>query len=465
MDNTDKRIIKVLTALTLMFMGLVVYLTYFQVFQASKIVSSNYNKRLWANEESVLRGAIYDRNGSVLAYSEKTENGQSRFYPFGSLYSHVIGYSYREYGKSGLEDSYNKELLNLYKNPIEEIAQKITGPKEKGNDLSLTIDNSLQDKASKYLSGKKGSIILMNPKTGEVYAMVSKPDFNPATLKEDWGDIVENPDSPFINRSSMGLYTPGSVFKIITATAGLENGLSGNYSCKGSIVIDGYELRDYGGSSHGSVDLKKAMEVSCNSFFANMGLELGADKLRDTAQNYLFNEKIPFDIKTKDSIFPEGGMSKPELGASAIGQGKILVTPLNMLLAASAIANDGNIVKPYLVQKVISPEGSVLREATPEILATATDALTAQTIKDMMVNVVESGTGKNAHIRNVKVAGKTGTAENETGREHAWFVGFAPADNPKVAVVVVLESAGSTGGKSAAPIARDMLINALNRIP
>lgn len=464
MDKTDKRIIKVLTALTLMFMGLVVYLTYFQVFQASKVVNSNYNKRLWANEESVLRGTIYDRNGSVLAYSEKTESGQSRLYPFGSLYSHVIGYSYREYGKSGLEDSYNKELLNLYKNPIEEITQKITGPKENGNNLALTIDNSLQDKASKYLSGKKGSIILMNPKTGEVYAMVSKPDFNPTTLKEDWEDIVENQDSPFINRASMGLYTPGSVFKIITATAALEKGLSRSYDCKGSIVIEGYELRDYGGNSHGSVDLKKAMEVSCNSAFASMGLELGSAALRDTAQNYLFNEKIPFDIKTKDSIFPEGGMTKPELGASAIGQGKILVTPLNMLLATSAIANDGNIVKPYLVQKVISPEDSVLKETTPEILATATDALTAQTIKDMMVNVVDNGTGKNAHIRNVKVAGKTGTAENETGKEHAWFVGFAPADDPKVAVVVVLESAGSTGGKSAAPIARDMIISALNRI-
>lgn len=463
MDKTDKRIIKVLVSLTVMFLSLAVYLSYFQMFRAAEIVKSSYNKRLWASEESVLRGSILDRNGTVLAYSEKGENGQARRYPFGRLYSHVIGYSYREYGKSGLENSYNSYLVNASRNPLEEIAQKITGPSENGNKLVLTIDHELQKKAQKHLSGKKGSIILMNPKTGEIYAMVSNPDFNPANLGESWAEIVEDEESPLLNRSTMGLYAPGSVFKIITATAALENSLGAGYDCKGSIVIDGYELRDYGGKAHGRVDIKKAMEVSCNSAFASLGLELGEDALRGEAEKYMFNEKIPFDLKTKNSVFPAGRMSKAELGATAIGQGKVLVTPLNMLLAVSTIANGGEMVEPHIVKEVVSADGKTIMSIEPKTLKTVTDSLTAQAISEMMVGVVQSGTGKNARIRSVKVAGKTGTAENESEKEHAWFVGFAPADDPDVAVVVVLENMGSTGGASAAPIARDMMTGYFSR--
>lgn len=467
MDIESKRIIKVLIALCTLFVGLIVYLSYFETFQAARVVTNSYNKRQWLNEEYVLRGTIVDRNGKALAYSEKIEDKQVRQYKYGRLYSHVIGYSSKEYGKAGLEASYNSQLLNISENnPLLEIRDKITGPREKGNNLRLTVIHELQVLAEKQLRDKKGAIVLMDPKSGEILAMVSKPDFNPATLREDWEEIVEDKDSPLLNRAAMGLYTPGSVFKVITATAAIQRqDIPTTYQCQGSINIEGYTLRDYQETVHGEVDLEKALVESCNVAFSQIGIHIGEGALREEAERYMFNREIPFALITKSSQFPSKGvMDKPELGATAIGQGKLLATPLNMALAASAIANEGRMVKPVLVKEVISPEGRTIKISSTETLSRVCTPMMAEQLTTMMIQAVEKGTGKNARIRNVKVAGKTGTAENETGKAHAWFIGFAPADNPKVAVAVVLENSGSTGGKSAAPIAREMMNEALNKL-
>ncbi|AOT69095.1 peptidoglycan D,D-transpeptidase FtsI family protein [Geosporobacter ferrireducens] len=467
MDIESKRIIKVLIALCTLFVGLIVYLSYFETFQAARIVTNSYNKRQWLNEEYVLRGTITDRNGKALAYSEKIEDKQVRQYKYGSLYSHVIGYSSKEYGKAGLEASYNSQLLNISdNNPLLEIRDKITGPREKGNNLRLTVIHELQTSAEKQLRGKKGAIVVMEPKSGEILAMVSKPDFNPATLREDWEEIVEDKDSPLLNRAAMGLYTPGSVFKVITATAAMQQpDLPKTYRCEGSTNIEGYILRDYQETAHGEVDLEKALVESCNVAFSQIGINIGEDALREEAERYMFNREIPFALITKSSQFPNKElMNKPELGATAIGQGKLLTTPLNMALAASAIANEGKMVKPVLVKEVISPEGRTVKSSSAETLSRVCTPMVAEQLTAMMIQAVEKGTGKNARIQNIKVAGKTGTAENETGKAHAWFIGFAPADNPKVAVAVVLENVGSTGGKSAAPIAREMMNEALNKL-
>ncbi|MFZ5969156.1 MAG: peptidoglycan D,D-transpeptidase FtsI family protein [Bacillota bacterium] len=468
MDKESKRIIKVLIGICGLFLSLVLYMSYFEIFQASKVVSNSYNKRQWINEELVLRGTIADRNGNTLAYSEKKNEQQNRIYKYGSLYSHVIGYSLKEYGKAGLEASYNQSLLNMHdNNPILEIRDKISGPSENGNNLILTIDHNLQKYAAQRLKGKKGAIVLMNPKTGEIYAMVSKPDFDPAALKGNWEDIVEDDNSPLLNRATMGLYTPGSVFKLVTAAAALETPdiVEEKFTCEGSINIDGYVLKDYKGIAHGELNLEEAMAKSCNVTFSQIGLQLGEEKLRKTAERLYLNKIIPFDLKTKTSIFPEQSvMTRPELGATAIGQGKVLVTPLNMALITSAIANDGVMMKPILVKEILTPEGRTLRGSKAEVIARPINSMISQQLEDMMVKVVREGTGTNARIKNVKVAGKTGTAENETGKAHAWFVGYAPVEDPKVAVAVILESSGSTGGTAAAPIARDIIITALRNI-
>lgn len=463
MNTESKRIIRILISLCTLFISLILYISHFQIFTADKVVTNSYNKRQWINEESVLRGDITDRKGVVLVSSEKTDKTQIRNYKYGKIYSHIIGYSYKEYGKSGIEATFNKELLASNDlNPIGDLKNILTDGEEVGNNVVLTIDHDIQSYAYKLLGSRKGSIVLMNPKTGEIYSMVSSPSFNPSTLKENWDDIVANEDSPLLNRATMGMYTPGSIFKVITATAALENkNIDETYDCKGSIDIEGYVLNDYKGKAHGEVDLKEALSQSCNVAFSQIGLDMGDEKLRKTAEKYMLNANIPFDLRTAKSIFPGRIESKPELGASSIGQGKILVTPLNMAMVASAVANQGDMVKPVLVKEIVNSKNRVLKKNRTEFLSKATSVEYSEQLKAMMIEAVEKGTGRNARIKNIKVAGKTGTAQNETGKEHAWFIGFAPADDPLLAVAVVVENSGKTGGTEAAPIARDLMKKAM----
>lgn len=466
MDKELKRIIIVLSGICILFVLLIVYLSYFQMFKAEEVANNSYNKRLWINEEKILRGSIIDRNGKILAYSEKADDSYKRFYNYGNLYSHIIGYSYREYGKVGLELQYNNLLLDISEStPLNEL-KNIVLPSTEGNTLKLTLDHHLQEYTRNQLKGKKGSIVTMNPSTGEIYSMVSMPDFNPSTLKENWNNIMEDVNSPFLNRATSGLYTPGSAFKVLTTIAILDTpGLNREYNCTGSTKIDGYILKDYNEKGHGKINLVEALVKSCNTYFAEKGVEVGKDRIGKILDEFMINKKIPFDLPTQKSTFPyKENLGKTDIGAASIGQGKVLVTPLNMAMIASGIANKGEIMKPILVKEAISPERKIIRTNHPEILSKGTDIFTANEVKNMMVEVVKRGTGTNASIKNVRVAGKTGTAENPSGKSHAWFIGFAPADNPQIAIAVVLEEEGSTGGKSAAPIARKIMLEALNNI-
>lgn len=466
MNKIDKRIQIVLLFLSVLFISLIVYLSYFEIFTSSKIEKNSYNKRQWLDEDHILRGKILDRNGKVLAYSSKEGKNKERHYKYNSLYSHIIGYSYREYGKSGLEKTYNKELLDLTENKsINEIKKLISNEESKGNNLILTINHELQKYSKELLGDKKGAIVSMNPKNGDIYSMVSYPDFNPNDLKQDWNNIIENKESPLLNRSTSGLYTPGSIFKIITTTAALEEeNINTNFQCDGKVNIDGYILKDYKGEAHGQVNLHESLVESCNVAFSQIGLQVGQEKLNSMSEKYMLNRIIPFDLETKKSKFPQKNMTKAELGASSIGQGEILVTPLNMAMMTSAIANDGKLVKPNLVKKIVSPNNDIIESSEVEVLSNVTSKEIAEKIKDMMIDVVDEGTGDEAKIRGIKVAGKTGTAENNKEKEHAWFVAFAPADNPQIAVAVVLENIGETGGSSAAPIARNIILKAINTI-
>lgn len=465
MEKEIKRIITVLVGICVLFVSLVVYLTYFQIFKASDIKKSSYNKRLWINEEKILRGSIVDRNGRILAYSEKNGEGYNRVYNYGNLYSHIIGYSYRDYGKSNLELHYNNVLLNISESTALNELKNLVEPNSEGNTLMLTIDHHLQEYARGQLKGKRGAIVAMNPTTGEIYAMVSLPDFNPSSLRENWGSIVEDENSPLLNRAISGLYQPGSTFKVVTAAALLENNISfEEYECTGTTTIDGYPLQDYAGKGHGTINLEGALVYSCNPYFAEAGVKLGLDKFAQVAEEFMLNREIPFDLPVKKSSFPQKNMGKTDIAAASIGQGKLLVTPLNMALIASGIANKGDIVKPVLVKEIISKNGKLIDTFEVEVISRATDIFTANELKNMMVDVVSKGTGKNASIKNVRVAGKTGTAENPSGKDHAWFIGFAPAEDPKVAIAVLLEEEGSTGGSTAAPIARNIMLEALRTL-
>lgn len=466
MNKEHTRIILVLVSFCILFVGLIGYLSYFQVFKAEAIKHNAYNKRLWINEENVVRGSIMDRNGRVLAYSEKKDDTNIRYYNYGNLYSHIIGYSFREYGKAGLELEYNNALLNINENAAINEIKNLVLPSSVGNDLRLTIDHSMQEKSRSLLQGRKGAIVAMNPKTGEIYSMVSLPDFNTSNLGDDWKNISEDPNSPLLNRATQGLYTPGSIFKIITTTAALETGeLNKDYICSGTTTIDGYTFKDYNSNAHGEIGLIEAFTKSCNTYFAEKSQIIGKEKLGSVADKFMFNKNIDFDLSTKTSQFPyKGNLGKTDISAAAIGQGKVVTTPLNMAMMASSIANDGVMVKPILVKEILNKDGKLLKEVKTESISTVTDSIRAYEIKEMMNQVVSSGTGTNARLKNVIVSGKTGTAENPSGQSHSWFVGFAPANDPKIALAVILEESGLTGGQGAAPIARDLIIHGLNNI-
>ncbi len=463
MNNERKRTISLLVSLLLGFVVLIIYMSYFQIFKSDTIRDNAYNKRLWMDEESILRGSIFDRNGQVLAYSEKANDKINRIYKYDYLYSHIIGYSLRDYGKAGLEKTFNNELINSKEGSgIDEVID-IINPQKIGNNLTLTIDDGLQKLSRNLLKDKRGSIITMNPNNGEILSMVSMPDFNVNTLSKDWSFVSVDERSPLVNRASQGLYAPGSVFKIITALSILDNNIESKYDCSGSLEIDGYTIKDFNGNVHGEIGLEEAFINSCNTYFANFALDLGYSNLKETAESLLFNKEINLQLDNKKSIFPQNSLGKTDLGASGIGQGRILTTPLNMLLITSAIANEGKIISPSLVKEVKTPSDTLVYKNSYKLLASV-DKDNANKIKAMMKGVVDRGTGKKASIKGLSVSGKTGTAQNSKGLNDIWFVGFAPYDNPQISVVVLIEDQTSTGGEGAAPIARELINYSLKNI-
>lgn len=465
--ESNKKIIHIIVFISILFLSIIIYLTYIQIFKAESISQNPYNKRQWAVEDKTIRGIIYDRNGIPLAETKILEDGRmERLYNYGPLYSHLIGYSSRQYGKAGLESYYNDELLGLTNdNTVAKIKGSITGDLIKGNSLQLTIDHKLQTRAEELLGNKTGSIVALNPKTGEVLAAVGKPDYDPNRLAEDWDDLVKNEKSPLLNRSFFGLYPPGSIYKLVVSAGVLENpGVNTDYNCTGTINIDGYQLSDANKRGHGPLDLRKALIVSCNTNFARLGVDLGSERLTNISKRFFMGRKLPGPIALAESRYPySGSMKATDLAAVAIGQGKLLVSPLHMAALASTFANEGLMPSPHLVSKVRDSSGTTLalvKHETNEIISKEI----AGEIRDMMVAAVREGTGRRASIPGVQVAGKTGTAQNETGENHAWFVGFAPADEARIAVAVILESEGRSGGEAAAPIAREIIREGLKGV-
>lgn len=463
-----RRIVILMVGLIALFLGAIVYLTYFYLFEAETVRNHPSNRRGYIEEAQIKRGDIYDRNGELLATSKGEPGHYHREYTYPTLYSHMIGYSHPSLGKSGLEASHNDDLLNRNSNrAIVQISNWLSNKKQGGNSLILTVDTQVQSKARELLeeNAERGSIVVMNPKTGEIYAMASLPDFNAMSVAEDWNSLQKNKAGALLNRSINGRYPPGSTFKIITAASLLDSNLNLNYDDKGLQTIDGREFKNAEGSIYGNVDLKDAITHSINTYFVSKGAKLGKERLGSTADQFYFNKKIPFDLPVSPSVFDyKKNIPKTTLAASAIGQGDVLVTPLHMAMVASTVANDGKMMEPILVKEVEDPKGKSIRKHEPKVLQDSISEETAKKLNEFMLSVVQNGTGKRAAMRRVKVAGKTGTAENASGENHAWFIGYAPANDPQVAVAVIVEQAGRSGGSVAAPMARDIIAYALNNI-
>ena len=456
----NRRIIAVMTMVLALFLIIVIYLTYFIVFTAPKITNSSYNPRVWEEETKILRGVIYDRSGTVLAKSEQTETGQKRIYPQGKLYAHTIGYNSRNYGKTGLELSFNDYLLKA--------KQSFSLKKEEGNtdftngaNIALTLDNGMTKLASNLLGNDNGSVVAINPKTGEVYCLYSNPSFDPneSSLIKNWDTLSEDENSPFFFRAVQGQYAPGSTFKVITADAAIQKGYADFVTeDSGKTTVGGREFKNASEKAYGEIDMEKAIAKSSNVYFTEISQKIGNIALEEAAEKFYITKNIPFDINTKSTRLSFDDFDAAQLASVAIGQGNLAVSPFNMAAATCAIANDGVIMKPYMVEKIFYNNDELIYETKPQSLSTATSKKNSDIIKEYMIGCVESGTGTRARVSGIKVAGKTGTAENEKeGKTHAWFIGFAPADNPQIVVCVMKEYSGSGGGSVCAPIASKII--------
>lgn len=452
--HINKRIIRILVVVSVMFLSLVTYLLYFNMFRAEDVAGNPYNKRQWEDEKFVKRGSIYDCDGEVLAETVIDGDTRIRKYPKGNLYSHIIGYHSKVYGKSQLEMKYDRELLG--KGDISISFNEMRS----GYDLNLTIDNDLQKYAYEKLAKRNGAIVALEPSTGKILAMVSYPDFNPSaqSLEDSWKYIVEREDSPLLSRATNGLYPPGSTYKIATASLAFSAGYSSKtFNDEGVFELDGLKVENYGGKSYGEISLRDAFKYSSNAVFCSLGYELGAENVLTQAESFGINKEFETDIPVSKSRIEYRKMHDADAALVSIGQGQLLMTPLQVAMMGAAVANGGKIMKPYLVDKITASSGVVIGSAKPQTLYQPISPVCADYLNDLMVDVVASGTGRSAAISGITVAGKTGTAENETDRDHAWFVGYAPAENPQIVVAVLLENDGGAGGTNAAPIARSVI--------
>lgn len=463
-NNLKRSTQRIFWLITLIFFLILAAMAKLVIFDRQEISSSPYNPRLNYADSSVKRGSIKDSNGEILAESiENSDGTYTRKYNRSRMAAHITGYSSK--GKTGIEAAENFQLQKVHNEILQRIENIFTEEPIKANDVVLTIDMDIQSVAGNLLGEKKGAIVVMEPSTGKILALQAYPDFDPNTVAQNWETLKDDPDSSLVNRSTQGLYPPGSTFKIVTALAALEyyeDWKDFTYECHGEAVFENKIIHCYNNTVHGTVDMKKAIATSCNCYFAELGKRMGAEAIRKEADKLYFNEPYPFLLAhSNSSVALDNNAKENEIVETAIGQGKTLATPLHMAMIASAVANDGMMMKPYIVDHIQYYNDTISKITVPEKIEQVFSAEYADIITDMMIACVTEGTGTAAQIYGIEVAGKTGTAENATGSDHSWFIGFAPADTPKVAVAVMLENADQDG--RATPIAGKILQVALEK--
>lgn len=472
MNDISKNIKNVLIVFLLCFIATIVYLTYFEIFLSPDLVINPMNKRSWAKRNEILRGTIYDKNMKPLTKSSRKDVlTQNREYIGGEMFAHVLGYVDVKYGITGLERKYDSDLMaddspvvdlfNIFNDEdnsaLENIIEVFKERDDKiGRNVITTLDYNVQKTAFEMLGNRRGAVVALNPKTGEIISLVSKPSFDPNNIGGSWEAINSDESRPLLNRAVSGLYPPGSTFKVVTASSALENTsniLNRTFQDNGVLQFNSTQsLSNYNNEVLGNISFREAFVKSSNVVFASLGLEIGNNALKETAENFCFNREIEADgIFIDKSVFPS--YKRYEVGniaQSAIGQSGVLASPMEMALVASTIANDGTMMKPTLVKSVTTKKGSTVKELEPEVIAQPIEANNADVLKKFMREVVTNGTGGAANIEGLDICGKTGTAEHsEGGAPHSWFIGFAPYQDPQIAVAVIVENGGLGGGEAA----------------
>jgi penicillin-binding protein A len=484
----NRQIVKLFGFIVVLFGVLIAFTSWWSVFDAEALKEKNANKRPLLEQQQIPRGRILTADGVVIAKSVPKGRGDAkryvRRYPEGSLFGHPIGYSFVEEGDTEFEQFHNEELVGE-EGEFVSIVDELLGHKQEGNDIVTNIDADAQRTALAALQEAGfGAVVAIEPSTGAVKAMVSNPPFDPNRVPRELEKLNANEiETPLLNRATQGRYPPGSTFKVVTAAAGLDSGEitpETTIDAPGSLEVEGQVLENDFGQSYSGAGLDTALTNSINTWFGQLGQQLGNDTLFEYMERFGFNATPAIDLP-EDEVEESGvyDIEKDELLTAsdpvdlarlAIGQERLLTTPLQMALVTAAVANGGEQMKPRIWKRVVDPEGRVVEKLDPSTYSEPISEETAEQLTTAMEGVVREGTGTNAAISGIAVAGKTGTAETPGNKacgggadeNQAWFIGFAPADDPEIAIAVSVECTPEFGGAVAAPIFRTVAESILN---
>lgn len=448
-----------------LFTGLLLYFSYFIGFESKQVINNSYNRRQELFAREVLRGEIQAADGTVLAYSKEQADGTvERIYPYKNSYSQFVGRNSN--GKTGVEALRNFELLTSSDQPWKKLVEKLNGRKNQGDTVVTTVDTSLQMAADQALSGYQGAAVVLEPSTGKILALVSKPDYDPNTVEEDWESLnaeLES-ESRLLNRAANGMYPPGSTFKVLTALGLLRQNTAWEkeeHTCNGTFREGEYQIQCYRKQAHGTVDLERAFALSCNTFFAKEGLTLNLTEFAALAEELLFNRTLPADFPHRGSSFSLAeGAGTDEIMQTMIGQGKTQISPLHNAMLAAAIANGGVLMKPYAVDRIETYDGALVKKYWPESYGSLISGTEAEYLTNFMEEVVIHGTATKLTGYPYDIYGKTGTAEyvmeNGEPSAHSWFIGFTDWDGRKIAVSVIVEGE-NRGSRTATDVTAQIL--------
>ncbi len=471
----NRPIVRLYGLVVLLFALLVAFTSRWTIFEASSLRQNPLNARALLQQQRIDRGPILAADGTVLAHSVRGAEGvYRRTYPTGEEFAHAIGYSYIDRGSSGVESFRNEALNGQTGTNLQSILNQLQGKKGQGDEVFTTLDPAAQRVAISALAGREGAVVALDPRSGAVETMVSSPSFNPNALRSLHGYEALAADSkrrPLINRATQFGYAPGSTFKVVTATAAIDTGAftpQSTVSGRDNVPVSGVPLQNDNNESYGDITLTQALAKSVNTVWAQVAERLGKRTLARYMSRFGFDREPRLDYPARE-MSPSGEYlgtrvlaptsPRVDLGRMGIGQDKLEVTPLQMAEVAATVADHGTLMVPHLTEKIVEPDGRTAQQISPRVQSVVMKPSTAAAVRSMMEAVVNVGTGTQAQIPGVQVAGKTGTAETQIGAaiNNVWFIAFAPAADPRVAIAVTLQGVPGQGAAFAAPVAREVM--------
>jgi peptidoglycan glycosyltransferase len=474
----NQPIARLFVVVLVLFAVLVAFTSRWSVFQASALRANPDNRRPGLENQYVARGTIVAADGhTVIARSVRQQGGRySRSYPFGPLFAVPVGYYDPSNGSTALEQ-FRTGVLAGAPPQQSSILDQLSGRPTSGDEVVTTLDAHAQQVAYQALAGREGAVVAIVPSTGAVRVMASSPSFDPNSVASAaaFAKLQRDPAAPLVSRATASQYAPGSTFKVVTAIAAIDSGLytpSSVINGHSPITVSGQPLSNDGGTSYGPVQLSYALTNSINTVYAQVALKVGAARLQEYMDRLGFYATPPIDLPSNELAV--SGVRYPghpgylplaagaDIGRVGIGEGGLEVTPLQMAMVASAVADHGQLMVPHLTSEVVNADGQIVQRIAPELYRTVMKPSTAQEVGAMMENVVRDGTGTAAALAGIAVAGKTGTAQDCTSlavcdTSQVWFIAYAPVQNPQIAIAVTLAHQVGFGGSIAAPIARDVL--------